>query len=217
VRTYHVSPKGRSLIENLRWRDGREIPKSMVYALVIDGDFFYPGRALPSIASVAAGVLVDALVHAEKELYVSFRRYFKFNESMSFVEMFRWMQGGFREGDAELLSAFVTVFRYRGLLAESRGGDLEFLTELAGFWRLASAHELHRRDLKVQHLREKACMGRLDTLYPSDVEALPKEIPTSFTQNHGVTEFLRAKYSFLPENCVQRLAAEIFGPWRRSE
>jgi hypothetical protein len=44
-----------------------------------------------------------------------------------------------------------------------------------------------------------------DFFYPG--KALPS-IATSFTRNHGVAEFLRAKYSFLPENCVQQLAAE---------
>jgi hypothetical protein len=41
VRTYHVSPRGSSLIENLGWRDGKEFPKSIFYALVVDGDLFF--------------------------------------------------------------------------------------------------------------------------------------------------------------------------------
>jgi hypothetical protein len=65
VRTYHVSPRASSLIENLRWRDGKELPKSIFYALVIDGDLFYPGRALPSIAMVPSAILASARDHSE--------------------------------------------------------------------------------------------------------------------------------------------------------
>jgi hypothetical protein len=52
VRTYHVSPRGSSLMLNLRWKDGQEIPKSIFYALVIDGDLVYPGTPVPPIAAV---------------------------------------------------------------------------------------------------------------------------------------------------------------------
>ena len=107
VRTYHVSPRGSSLILNLRWRDGQEVPKSIFYPLVIDGDLFYPARALPSIASVPAGILVSARDFCA--LCVDFRRKFQITEYMSLAEIFR---------------------RLRAII---RGPDLEAIAEVAGF------------------------------------------------------------------------------------
>ena len=193
MRTYHVSPKGSSLIENLRWRDEKEIPMSILYALVIDGDFFYPNRALPSITSVPTQVLVDAQACFEEKLCVIFRREFGIRESMLFVEMFSPIQ------------------------AACRARDLEMFAELTGYWRLAAADERHRRDLIVQHLRDRAREGQLDRLYPSEVEALLKDIPISFKDHVGVAKFVRAKYDFLPEELVQQLAAEYLTRQKRSE
>jgi hypothetical protein len=82
---------------------------------------------------------------------------------------------------------------------------------------LASADEAHRQDLLIEHLKEKVRLGQLDRLYPFEVEALIKEIPSSLHKNGKVADFVRAKYSFLPENCVQQLAAEYLARKRRSE
>jgi hypothetical protein len=96
VRTYHVSPRGSSLIENLRWRDGKEFPKSIFYALVVDGDLFYPGRALPSIASVPAEILISARHCCAEEVFTNFKRKIQITGCMSFAEMFRHLQPFFR-------------------------------------------------------------------------------------------------------------------------
>jgi hypothetical protein len=112
---------------------------------------------------------------------------------MSFAEMFRHLQPIFR------------------------GENLENAAELAGFWRLASADEAHRRDLLVEHLKEKARSGQLDRLFPFEVEALIKEIPSSLHKNGKIADFVRAKYSFLSEKFVQQLAAECLTRKRRSE
>jgi hypothetical protein len=107
--------------------------------------------------------------------------------------------------------------RLGALEPDFRGGDLEMLAWLAGHWRLASAYEAHRRDRILEHLKERAQMGRLDVLYPSDIEVLLKDIPISFKEDVGVAKFVRAKYPFLPERLVQQLAAEYFTRRKRNE
>jgi hypothetical protein len=193
VRTYHVTPKGSFVIENLRWRDEKELPKSIFYALVVDGDLFYPNRVPPSIASVPAEIVITARHYCDEKVFADARRKLQITEYMTLAEMVRSLQVRFR------------------------GKGLEKIAELAGYWRLGSADEAHRRNLLVKHLKDKARMGQLDKLYAFEVEALLKEIPPSFKQNHGVADFLKAKYSFLPEKFVQQLAGEYLARRTRSE
>jgi hypothetical protein len=70
-----------------------------------------------------------------------------------------------------------------------RGANLEEITELAGFWRLASADKAHRRHLQVEDLKEKARIGQLDRLYQFEVEALIRGIPPSCKRSREVMEF----------------------------
>jgi hypothetical protein len=54
-------------------------------------------------------------------------------------------------------------------------------------------------------------------LYSSDIEVLVKEIPPSLQEDHRVADFIRAKYSFLPEKLVKQLADEYAIRQKRSE
>jgi len=88
----------------------------------------------------------------------------------------------------------------RSLQVRFRGKGLEKIAELAGYWRLGSADEAHRRNLLVKHLKDKARMGQLDKLYAFEVEALLKEFPLCSNRTMESLTFSRRSTRSCPKS-----------------